>query len=712
MKTFVISIICCFYLNAAHTQAANWAWAKSGNNGSVDEGFAVAANPLTGEAFITGIFDSGYITFGSLTLTSPELPIFIVKYDTAGNVLWGQSAYTNFGYIMPYAIAADCYGNVYITGTCTGVALHFSNSALVDTNPGYGSGLGSYFIAKFDSSGHLLWSQIAADATGSGITCDNSGNVIVTGVYSNDPLSPGTIFGADTMPTGTRSNVFVVKYGSSGNVIWAKTSSAGLGSGWAVSANPAGNSNDFYLSGTISSSSLMFDGAILTYPDSTPGGSAVFLAHCDSSGNLLWLNEIQGSVANSLSISASDSNSVYAAAFFYGPFVIFGNDTLYNIDTSTYAKAALVASYSSSGNLKWRKLFWGLSGPTTITISADKWNNFYLAAGDNGNLTQWDSFACTGYVCYVPTTDFGTEEPLFILQDDSNGNIICGSALNSGGDDLSGIAADPFGNAYITGDYYMNAMIVGADTLQLCQLCDGENIFIAKYTCGLQRCSQAPVTVQSPSTGICPGDSTQICAPAGFVSYQWSNGQTGQCIETGIAGAYHVNVIDHTGCPATSNDVRVNVYTPPPVSISVNGDTLNGYNAASYQWYLNNHLITGATSQTYIASQSGSYSLAVTDSNGCVTYSSPVLVSGIADMAWNDFADIYPNPLKSGNWKLQVDAGLLGSSCEIFDAAGRLIYSFKVKEVKMEIGFTAAAGVYLLHVHSPTGNLVKKLVRL
>src|SRR5205814_9012224 len=41
------------------------------------------------------------------------------------------------------------------------------------------------------------------------------------------------------------------------------------------------------------------------------------------------------------------------------------------------------------------------------------------------------------------------------------------------------------------------------------------------------------------------------------------------------------------------------------------------------QWYLNNSLIPGATNQTFITTQSGSYKVEVTDSNDCYAISQP-----------------------------------------------------------------------------------------
>ncbi|MDB5284659.1 MAG: Immunoglobulin-like repeat containing protein domain [Bacteroidota bacterium] len=139
--------------------------------------------------------------------------------------------------------------------------------------------------------------------------------------------------------------------------------------------------------------------------------------------------------------------------------------------------------------------------------------------------------------------------------------------------------------------------------------------------------SSSTVTVTANPTVICAGDSAQLCATSGFVSYQWNSGASGQCIYVHFAGNYYVTATDNIGCTAVSNHLPISVHPVPPVSVSVNDDTLMAYNAASYQWYLNGSPINGATSSMYIALASGSYSVLVTDTSGCLAQSSNVNVT-------------------------------------------------------------------------------------
>ena len=68
-----------------------------------------------------------------------------------------------------------------------------------------------------------------------------------------------------------------------------------------------------------------------------------------------------------------------------------------------------------------------------------------------------------------------------------------------------------------------------------------------------------PVITANRRTTLCLDETITLSAPAGFVSYRWSNGSTSQEITTGEAGSYTVTVVDAFGCVGTSQPVTVEV---------------------------------------------------------------------------------------------------------------------------------------------------------
>ena len=200
-----------------YAQAPDWAWAKSagGNNTNVEQRIATDAN---GNVLVTGVFNSPTITFGTVTLTTGSF--FIVKYDASGNVLWAKSAGEQ-SQCYSRSIATDANGNVLVIGHFTSPTITFGTTTLINTNA-----FSDIFIVKYDANGNVLWAKSASGKTqdtGIGITTDANGNILVTGGFTSSTITFGitTLSNADTSLGG--ADIFIVKYDTNGNVLWAKS---------------------------------------------------------------------------------------------------------------------------------------------------------------------------------------------------------------------------------------------------------------------------------------------------------------------------------------------------------------------------------------------------------------------------------------------------------------------------------------------------------
>lgn len=194
---------------------------------------------------------------------------------------------------------------------------------------------------------------------------------------------------------------------------------------------------------------------------------------------------------------------------------------------------------------------------------------------------------------------------------------------------------------------------IGGGTYTL-EVTDANGCFIDTSFTLLAGTDGGTVSVTRSDTVICSGDSALFCAPQGYASYLWSNGATSACIQAKLAGNYRVTVTDNGGCSATSVNYALIVNTLPPVSISVNGNVLSSFNAASYQWFFEGSPIPNATSSTYTAQESGNYQVLVTDANGCKALSNAtnVIVSGVNKTAADINFSVFPNPASTGFYLL------------------------------------------------------------
>ncbi len=129
-----------------------------------------------------------------------------------------------------------------------------------------------------------------------------------------------------------------------------------------------------------------------------------------------------------------------------------------------------------------------------------------------------------------------------------------------------------------------------------------------------------PMISYTGNTTFCEGDSLVLTSDPG-TTYLWSNGETSQSISAKITGSYTVRISNLDGCfslPSDPVDVSVNANPDKPV---ISGDTiycegsystLTSTEATAYLWS------TGATTQS-IDVTAGSYSVTVTDANGCTS---------------------------------------------------------------------------------------------
>ncbi|TYB74312.1 T9SS type B sorting domain-containing protein [Bizionia myxarmorum] len=147
----------------------------------------------------------------------------------------------------------------------------------------------------------------------------------------------------------------------------------------------------------------------------------------------------------------------------------------------------------------------------------------------------------------------------------------------------------------------------------------------------------APITIEN-SGSLCPGQSTTLSANVSSASfaYQWFvdgtviSGATSPIYVTNLEGTYHLEV-QNGSCNSTSNSLslvfgQINIFSSNPVAdvilpgeskiITVTTDASN----PAYEWFHNNVLITGETSATFTAVESGDYKVVASQTVDCTLY--------------------------------------------------------------------------------------------
>ena len=169
--------------------------------GTWDSDFANGvATDSSGNVYVTGYTQGGL----DGNTHAGDCDLFVVKYNSSGTKQWTKQLGTS-SYDYANGVATDSSGNIYVVGD-TGGGLDNNTSA----------GNADLFVVKYNSSGTKQWTkQLGTEKTDEarGVSTDSSGNVYVTG-YTDG--------GLDGNNSAGRSDLFVVKYNSSGTKQWTR----------------------------------------------------------------------------------------------------------------------------------------------------------------------------------------------------------------------------------------------------------------------------------------------------------------------------------------------------------------------------------------------------------------------------------------------------------------------------------------------------------
>lgn len=221
------------------------------------------------------------------------------------------------------------------------------------------------------------------------------------------------------------------------------------------------------------------------------------------------------------------------------------------------------------------------------------------------------------------------------------------------------------------------------------------------------------------------GNDTAFCAGTAFsltldaqnpgASYSWNGGvATTQTFTVTEAGTYTVNVTDVYGCSQThtlviSEHAQPNVNLGSDISTTAATATLNaGSGFAQYQWFPG-----GQNTAQITVNQSGTYSVTVSNGNGCVA-SDTVQVTFINTNAIPETAEtmvfaVFPNP-SSGVLNIRTEEP--GAyTVQVYGLNGQALFSHNSTETVTQIDLSQlSSGIYLLQVRGAGRYGVQRIV--
>ena len=253
--------------------------------------------------------------------------------------------------------------------------------------------------------------QLATNDYANGVATDSSGNVYVTG---------GTKGGLDGNTSAGNTDLFVIKYNSSGTKQWAKQ----LGSSGRDSANGVATDS----SGNVYVTGVTFGG--LDW-NTSAGANDLFVVKYNSSGTKEWTKQL-GSASSDFAngVATDSSGNVYVAGGTYG-----------GLDGNSKGEVDLfVIKYNPTGTKQWTKQLGTDRYDEARGVATDSSGNVYVAGGTKGRLNGISNSGRTD---------------AFVIKFNSSGTRQWTKPLGTWQTDLAnGVATDSSGNVYVAGVTY------------------------------------------------------------------------------------------------------------------------------------------------------------------------------------------------------------------------------------------------------------------
>jgi hypothetical protein len=491
MKQFLLVILLLpFFANA---QSWKWINGQTYGNWCLVDGYLCKTSSFN-SIYVGGLMQDvssvpDSVLFGSYKFycQPSESKVVLAKYDTLGNQLWVIA--NEEGYAYPTRIETDNGGNLYLLGWCFSDSLVFSGHLFI--NPNYIPSLGhsaynfSYFIAKFDSSGNVLWLKMGCKVTPymgvsltqGGIAVDSYKNIYVLSSYWDSLVTIGS-YKLVNAHAGT-SDILVAKYDSLGNEIWAK-SFGGVGDDYGMAIG-VGKKDDIYITGTFNSDSILFEGSTVKYSiGSAPyyNNPDLYIAKLDSDGSIYWARSSIGSAA-SFAIATDDNiNGLGGGIYICGAVY---DSSIFQLGSFSFHKpymqqSSFLAKYDGNGNTVWVKNLYPATNPNSASsrssfwgLTTDRCHNVWTSG------IRLDSILIdTGIFVHAPSVSGNT----LIIEYSDAGKELQYQAIPVLEDDNSGLSSDYNGNIYICEDAGGKVTLGG---VSLTPTIRNEGMFVAKF---------------------------------------------------------------------------------------------------------------------------------------------------------------------------------------------------------------------------------------
>jgi hypothetical protein len=282
------------------------------------------------------------------------------------------------------------------------------------------------------------WARSLGPMYANAVSADANGNVYAAGFFQGtidfDP-GPGVF---NLTATANSADIFISKYNSAGNFIWARALGGSMPD-YALAI--AGDGTGAVFVTGFFQGSCDFDPGPGTYSLTASGGQDAFVAKLDSNGGLVWAKSFAGS-STAKAIALDESGNIYTTGFYTGTVDFDPGPGTFNL----FGQAdVFISKLDAAGNFVWTKSF-----------GSGNWEQANSLAVASGYVYTTGYFS--GPVDFNPgpgtfnLQSSGGSPDAFISKLDASGNFVWAVKFGGKGTDEGvGITLDSWGNVYATG---------------------------------------------------------------------------------------------------------------------------------------------------------------------------------------------------------------------------------------------------------------------
>lgn len=592
---------------SAASTAPTFSWIAAGDGtGSSNAPVNAVAIDSLGNSYITGWLAGtldfandgigGANSFGDVVTTTQDA--YLAQYSSGGVLRWVKHI-SGSGTDFTTGVTVDANDNVIVTGSFGGT-VDFAGDGVGGSGDLVSLGSNDLFTAKYSAAGNFVWA-VKAGGVGNdsgwqgAVSTDSSRNV-----YLHVPFTGTADFGqdgiggsGDLVSLGGTADAAVVKYNSAGVFQWANRI-GGTDTEWPQEVT-TDSSNNVLVIGNSRSSVTDFggDGIGGTGDVTNRGNYDAYIAKYTPAGVLTWKKSV-GSTGYDwgADVSVGSGGSVMVTGKFSltmdsaGDGIGGANAADDLISAGGYD--AMVAKYSSSGDLVWSKRYGSTGDENPVDGDVDASGNYYITGAFNGTV----DFAGDGVGGDGDLVSAGGAD-VFTAKYTTSGSFewaLRGGGTSGDGGFLGGIDVSPDGSTVHIGDLFAGSIdfagngIGGANSSGDRVASGIQNFpFLVKYSSPIVQSAQT--VTWSPTTTFLVSDSP--LTPSSLAS---TNGNGTLSYSVVSAGSTGCSVVTTTGvltfsaagsctvratAAATSSyllgtkDVIFVVTTPPPTTTTV-----------------------------------------------------------------------------------------------------------------------------------------------